>query len=55
MRVEIIQPFSVDTASGRVQYTPGQIVAQGQKNWVDKGLAKEVPEPKPAKDAASKE
>jgi len=48
MRVEIIKPFEADTSMGRVQYQPGQIVAQGQKNWVDKGLAKEAPEPKAA-------
>lgn len=59
MRVEILQPFSVDTSTGRVQYKPGQTVPQGQKNWVDKGLAKEAPEPKaepkPAKNTASEE
>lgn len=59
MRVEIIKPFEADSTTGRVQYKPGQIVAQGQKNWVDKGLAKEAPEPKadpkPAKNTASEE
>lgn len=59
MRVEIMRPFEADTSTGRVQYKPGQIVAQGQKNWVDKGLAKELPElkadPKPAKNTASEE
>lgn len=48
MRVEIIKPFSVDTAKGRTSYKAGEIVPAGQKNWVDKGLAKEAkPEPKP--------
>jgi hypothetical protein len=55
MRVQINSPFEVDTATGRVAYAAGQIVPNGQKNWVDKGLAKEVDEPNPPKDTASKE
>lgn len=47
MRVEILKPFTTDTAGGRTRYVPGQIVAQGNKSWIDKGLAKEAPEPKP--------
>ncbi len=42
MRVEIIQGFSVDGKDGETRYAPGDIVAQGQRNWVDKGLAVET-------------
>lgn len=49
MRVEILKPFSVDGASGRTSFKPGEIVPSGQKNWVDKGLAREAPDTKTAK------
>lgn len=49
MRVEIVEGFSVDGAGGRTRYAPGQIVAQGNKSWVDKGLAIEATEPKQEK------
>lgn len=42
MRVEIIKPFSVDGAQGRTFYKTGDVVPDGQKNWVEKGLAVEV-------------
>jgi hypothetical protein len=48
MRVRIVSPFEVDTASGRVRYVRDQIVPNGQKNWVDKGLAVEEKPDKPA-------
>jgi hypothetical protein len=54
MRVEIIKPFSVDSANGRTFYKVGEIVPAGQKNWADKGLAAEVkaeaPKPEPRAD-----
>lgn len=55
MRVEIIKPFGVDGAQGRTFYKTGDVVPDGQKNWVEKGLAVEVKaetpkvEPKAAK------
>lgn len=51
MQVRIVKPFHVDSASGRTTYVTGQIVPNGQKNWIDKGLAVEEatkPEPKSA-------
>lgn len=49
MRVEIIKPFSVDGANGRTSYQAGEIVPAGQKNWVEKGLARELPASSPSK------
>ncbi|WP_182086952.1 hypothetical protein [Aureimonas sp. ME7] len=58
MRVEIIEGFEVDTASGPVRYERGQVVGNGQKNWVDKGLAveaaDEAPKTKPEPESAEK-
>ncbi|HEV7416042.1 MAG TPA: hypothetical protein VGN98_07780 [Tianweitania sediminis] len=54
MKVVILESFEVDTANGRVAYVRGEEVGNGQKNWVEKGLAREVdeipaaPEPKPS-------
>lgn len=42
MRVRILAPFTVETAGGPLSYAAGQIVPNGQKNWVDKGLAEEA-------------
>lgn len=42
MRVEIIKPFSVDGAQGRTFYKAGDVVPDGQKSWVEKGLAVQV-------------
>lgn len=49
MRVEILKPFSVDGTNGRTAFKPGEIVSAGQKNWVEKGLARELPAPPPPK------
>lgn len=46
MRVEIVKAFSVDTPAGEKFYAPGE-AATGQRNWVDKGLAKEAEEAEP--------
>lgn len=54
MRVVITKPFSVDTANGRTRYEAGEEVASGQKNWIEKGLAREVAEPKPEPKPAAK-
>lgn len=54
MRVKIISPFEVDTAAGRVRYEKDQVVPNGQKNWIDKGLAVEekLAKPAPAEESA---
>lgn len=43
MRVRIVSPFTVEAAGGPVSYVPDQIVPNGRKNWVDKGLAVKEP------------
>lgn len=47
MRVQITKPFEVDSANGPTRYEPGQIVGNGQRNWVDKELAIEASEDAP--------
>ncbi|MHB2265660.1 hypothetical protein [Aliihoeflea sp. PC F10.4] len=48
MQVKITKSFHVDSASGRTDYVKGQIVPNGQKNWIDKGLAiADAPKPEP--------
>lgn len=53
MRVKIIHPFTIDSASGHTSYKPGEIVLNGQKNWIDKGLAVEDKEPAPKAETKS--
>lgn len=47
MRVKILEAFTVDTATGPVRHEVGQIVGNGQRNWIDKGLAAETADEAP--------